>query len=95
MTEQAATPDRKQFWGDVRERMVSAFAQGMLAALGVGTATFDKGGLPWLDSLYVGVGCSILALLISLAGGKFGDPNNGSFRKAPTPAPEPDGPETA
>jgi hypothetical protein len=94
MTAHAATPDRTQYWRDVAERVIRAFAQGMLAGLGVGWSTFDKGGLPWLDSFYVGVGCAIIGLLLSLAGGKFGDPANGSLlRKAAQPKP-PDKPQS-
>jgi hypothetical protein len=92
MTEHAAPPYRTEFWRDVLERIVRAFAQGMLAGLGVGTATFDKGGLPWLDSFYIGVGCGIISLLISLAGGKIGDPTNGSLLGGPPQNPAPDEP---
>lgn len=73
--------DRREYWRDVAERMVRAFAQGMLAALGVGTATFDKGGLPWLDAVGIGLGCAVIALLMSLAGGQVGDNSSGSLRK--------------
>jgi hypothetical protein len=73
--------DPAEFWRDVAERVIRAFAQGMLAGLGVGAATFDKGGLPWLDSLYIGLGCAVIGLLISLAGGQVGDPRNGSLLK--------------
>ena len=90
MTEpQHAVPSsRREYWRDVIERMIRGFAQGMLAALGIGTATFDKGGLPWLDAFYIGLRSALIALLISLAGGRFGDPSNGSLRPAPqAPAP--------
>jgi hypothetical protein len=88
MNEHAAAPDRTEYWRDVAERVLRAFAQGMLAALGVGFETFDKGGLPWLDAFYIGVGCAIIGLLISLAGGKLGDPRNGSLRKPGQPPPQ-------
>jgi hypothetical protein len=68
----------------VVERLIRAFAQGTLAALGVGTATFDKGGLAWVDAFTIGLGCAVIALLMSLAGGQVGDKNSGSFRKPPT-----------
>jgi hypothetical protein len=69
-----------EFWNDAAERCVRAFAQGMLAALVIGWKTFAHGGLPWLDSFYIGVGCAVLALLLSLAGHKVGDPLSGSLR---------------
>jgi hypothetical protein len=77
------TPERnrREYWRDVAERVIRAFAQGVLAGLAVGYETFDKGGLPWLDSLYIGLGCAVIGLLISLAGGKVGDPRNGSLIK--------------
>jgi hypothetical protein len=93
MNEHAAESDRSQFWRDALERIIRAFAQGMLAGLGVGYETFDKGGLPWLDSFYIGAGCAIIALLISLAGGKVGDPRNGSLLKTPPQTPPPTPPE--
>lgn len=80
--------NRREYWHDVAERLVRAFAQGTLAGLGVGTATFDRGGLPWLDALEIGFGCAVIALLMSLAGGQVGDKNSGSFRK-PAPAAPP------
>src|SRR6516225_3795310 len=73
------TRDPRKFWRDVLERIIRAFAQGMLATLVIGWRTFDKGGLPWLDSFYIGLGCAVIALLLSMAGGKFGDINSGSF----------------
>jgi hypothetical protein len=76
-------PDRREFWRDVAERLIRAFAQGSLAALGVGTATFDKGGLAWVDAFIIGLGCAVIALLMSLAGGQVGDRSSGSFRKLP------------
>lgn len=72
--------DRRAYWRDVAERAIRAAAQGMLAALGVGTATFDPGGLPWLDALYIGAGSAAISVLMSLAGKKVGDPNSGSWQ---------------
>jgi hypothetical protein len=78
-------PDRREFWRDTAERLLRAFAQGTLAALGVGSATFDKGGLAWVDAFTIGFGCAVIALLMSLAGSQVGDKNSGSWRKVPAP----------
>jgi hypothetical protein len=84
-----AVRDRIEFWRDVAERTIRGFAQGMLAGLSVGAATFDKGGLPWLDAFYIGLGSAVIALLLSLAGHRIGDPINGSLRKASAPPSDP------
>jgi hypothetical protein len=92
MGEHSRTPEeRRQYWRDVAERLVRAFAQGMLAALGIGTATFDKGGLPWIDALYIGLGSAVISLLMSLAGGQFGDKDSASFQKNLATQPGPGG----
>lgn len=85
------TPEeRRHYWRDVAERMIFAFAQGTLAALGVGTETFAKGGLPWIDALSIGVGSAVISLLLSLTGGQFGDRDSASFQKIhPSPPPPP------
>jgi hypothetical protein len=80
--------NRREFWRDTAERLIRAFAQGTLAGLGVGTATFDRGGLPWLDAFTIGFGCAVIALLMSLAGGQIGDKNSGSWRKLPAQKPD-------
>lgn len=84
--------DRAEYWRDVAERVVRGFAQGMIAGLIIGDATFDKGGWPWLDAFYLGVGVAVLALLFSLAGVKAGDPRSGSWRtpRPPVNKPTPD-----
>ena len=74
-------PSRRGYWRDVGERMIRAFAQGTLAALGIGNATFDKGGLPIADALYIGAGSALISVLMSLAGGQFGDKDSASFQK--------------
>ena len=81
-----ATPaERNYYWRDLAERAVRAFAQGMLATLGVGSATFAEGGLAWADSALIGVGSAVISVLLSLAGGKFGDKSTPSFQHAPPP----------
>jgi len=74
---------RTAYWRDVAERAIRSAAQGVLAALGVGTATFDPGGLPWLDALYIGAVSAALSVLMSMAGRKIGDPKTGSWQPSP------------
>ena len=71
------------FWVDLGERTARSFAQGMIAALGVGAATSAITDLPWITALEVGASSSILCLLMGLAAMKIGDQQTASFLKAP------------
>jgi hypothetical protein len=67
-----AEADRREYWLGVVKQSIQGFAQGVLAALVIGWQTFDKGGLPWLDAFYIGLGCAVIALLLALGGWQLG-----------------------
>jgi hypothetical protein len=77
------------FWIDVAERAVRSFAQGTLAAMGVGAANSVQPGLtvsvPWHVALVAGCVMGVLSVLSSLASTPVttSDPYTGSFLAAP------------
>lgn len=79
------------FWLDTTERALRSFAQGTLAALGVGSTSHVAPGVsvPWDAALAFGGILAIMSVLTSIASIAVpgSDPQNGSFFP-PYPVPE-------
>lgn len=77
------------FWKDAAERAVRTAAQALLSIWLVGDVAFSFYDIDWGQALGVAVGAALISILMSIAGGRTGDPNTATFIAPTTSSDEP------